>query len=318
MSGFAKFPTELRLMVWKEFLLQEARNRIIILDQECTTPYALPFADLVSPLLSVNQQTRQQAKRFYSCRLPVYKVPRIDPDRLDSYVTEYLKSHPPLIGYLYHATQQACVEQIYQVLLAPELYASKHGVVHLNLEHDLFATRMGRYLHYKFFVKQWDVRKRAIWEADTRTNKMAREGAPTPYACEHRYVVPSLSVEDCRHIRRLLVADKAGDTIWDFENISEAATLNESMYATDADNLWEAKQFPNCTERLRLATCNYSEEEFLFERQNNPVEVLQCPFVRRWVLPSAAYRESEERRLLSEKLEALDCPVPEIERLSLS
>ncbi|XXG97688.1 Cytochrome c oxidase subunit 6B [Hypoxylon texense] len=97
---FSDLPTELRLLIWEAALYQETRNRLAIIDvfsQEVT-----PVKQLISPLLTINRESRQVAKALYTRILGVWRYSQC------SY-------------------------------LPPEQFA---GVLHLSLDKDIFVTGM--------------------------------------------------------------------------------------------------------------------------------------------------------------------------------
>ncbi|KAK5631382.1 hypothetical protein RRF57_007096 [Xylaria bambusicola] len=69
---FNKLPAELRQYVWDAALLNEATNRIVLVDLNFKTIY--PTKLLVSPFLLVNLESRERAKRFYSRRANVFDL----------------------------------------------------------------------------------------------------------------------------------------------------------------------------------------------------------------------------------------------------
>ncbi|KAI1370636.1 hypothetical protein F4677DRAFT_465025 [Hypoxylon crocopeplum] len=69
---FNQFPAELRLRVWNEALLQESSERIVFLGP--ITYRIIPFKSLVSPMLSVNVESRACATEFYNVKLRVYRL----------------------------------------------------------------------------------------------------------------------------------------------------------------------------------------------------------------------------------------------------
>ncbi|KAI0006454.1 hypothetical protein F4779DRAFT_632944 [Xylariaceae sp. FL0662B] len=76
MAAFFKlFAPEVQDMIWNEFLLQESSDRMVILDR--FTSRILPVKSLVSPLLSVERNSRRCALRFYDTELMVFKVPSL-------------------------------------------------------------------------------------------------------------------------------------------------------------------------------------------------------------------------------------------------
>ncbi|KAI2472734.1 hypothetical protein F4781DRAFT_444437 [Annulohypoxylon bovei var. microspora] len=70
---FNNFPKELRLLIWEEALLQESSERIVLL-----TPahfQIIPSKSLVSPMLTVNKESRYCALKFFDLKLPLFKLP---------------------------------------------------------------------------------------------------------------------------------------------------------------------------------------------------------------------------------------------------
>ncbi|KAK6836731.1 hypothetical protein PG987_007226 [Apiospora arundinis] len=75
---FGKLPKELRLEVWDTFLEQESSHRMVLVN---TTPvYNFePRKQLVSPLLTINKESRYCALRYYTYKVDVlaYPGPRV-------------------------------------------------------------------------------------------------------------------------------------------------------------------------------------------------------------------------------------------------
>ncbi|KAK7993458.1 hypothetical protein PG989_006839 [Apiospora arundinis] len=71
---FGKLPKELRLEVWDTFLEQESSHRMVLVN---TTPvYNFePRKQLVSPLLTINKESRYCALRFYTYKVDVLAYP---------------------------------------------------------------------------------------------------------------------------------------------------------------------------------------------------------------------------------------------------
>ncbi|KAI0848104.1 hypothetical protein F5Y00DRAFT_98405 [Daldinia vernicosa] len=102
MATFASLPAELRLEIWDLALHQEARDRLLIIGQTKNAPITnesplclLPLKHHASPLLSVNSESRYQAKAFYTAKLDVYEVPRLSKEDINrnsksSYQVQYI------------------------------------------------------------------------------------------------------------------------------------------------------------------------------------------------------------------------------------
>ncbi|KAI0160779.1 hypothetical protein GGR57DRAFT_519668 [Xylariaceae sp. FL1272] len=75
-TPFKLLPPELRLEVWEAALDEEAVNRLpVLLDTRI-----FPVKKLISPLLSVNVESRACALAFYDTKLTVYRLPLPEPD----------------------------------------------------------------------------------------------------------------------------------------------------------------------------------------------------------------------------------------------
>ncbi|KAK6957867.1 hypothetical protein Daesc_000656 [Daldinia eschscholtzii] len=102
MATFASLPVELRLEIWDLALHQEARDRLLIIGQTNNASITnesplclLPLKHHVSPLLSINSESRCQAKAFYTVKLDVYEVPRLSKSEIGhhgkcSYQVQYI------------------------------------------------------------------------------------------------------------------------------------------------------------------------------------------------------------------------------------
>ncbi|KAK8062880.1 hypothetical protein PG997_014977 [Apiospora hydei] len=78
MAKFTLFPRlarELQIMIWEEVLGGETDDRIVFVHRDSLRIMPVAGKRLVSPLLSVNRQSRAEALRRYSCRLDIMKVP---------------------------------------------------------------------------------------------------------------------------------------------------------------------------------------------------------------------------------------------------
>ncbi|ROW17783.1 hypothetical protein VPNG_00887 [Cytospora leucostoma] len=71
---FSDLPKELRLMIWEEALLGARDNRTVFLNRD----RIWPMKHLISPLLSVNTESRVCAQAFYHVQLDVYSWCDID------------------------------------------------------------------------------------------------------------------------------------------------------------------------------------------------------------------------------------------------
>lgn len=91
LTSFNKFqhlPAELREMIWKAALLNPLqRTRWVViytsnidsstLDDENPRKYIMLCKHLISPLLSVNTESRKQARNFFHLQLPVHRIGQV-------------------------------------------------------------------------------------------------------------------------------------------------------------------------------------------------------------------------------------------------
>ncbi|OTB05401.1 hypothetical protein M426DRAFT_139468 [Hypoxylon sp. CI-4A] len=118
--SFNELPTELRLQVWEEFLLQETEKRLVVVDTKRLTIF--PMKRLISPLLTVNSESRTLTKTFYDYTIDIYTL--VDPYSLPEDLNK-----PP-----------SCTTR------------SLAGMLYLNLERDIFVK--GFYFSYLPYQNQ--------------------------------------------------------------------------------------------------------------------------------------------------------------------
>ncbi|KAK8042661.1 hypothetical protein PG994_013144 [Apiospora phragmitis] len=119
-DSFSRLPCELRIKIIEETLRNETQHRIIVLSAFSRGKFRIhPFADLVSPLLSVNYECRHVARRFFTCKLAVYEVPLSHPDIewCEAQFGRMIKMNFPL-----------------------EEYSKSRGTLYLNLGRDIITT----------------------------------------------------------------------------------------------------------------------------------------------------------------------------------
>ncbi|OTA87774.1 hypothetical protein M434DRAFT_15333 [Hypoxylon sp. CO27-5] len=81
---FNKFPAEIRFLIWEEALREESSERLVIIDH--STQKVIPFKSLVSPMLTVNKESRYFAVRFFDMKLVVCDLPSIRHPILSSFI----------------------------------------------------------------------------------------------------------------------------------------------------------------------------------------------------------------------------------------
>ncbi|KAI0160778.1 hypothetical protein GGR57DRAFT_456285 [Xylariaceae sp. FL1272] len=73
---FNDLPKELRLTIWELALAEELTSRLVILYQFCI----IPTKNIISPLLSVNAESRGCALALYDTKVTIYRMPALEPD----------------------------------------------------------------------------------------------------------------------------------------------------------------------------------------------------------------------------------------------
>ncbi|OTA97165.1 hypothetical protein M434DRAFT_386887 [Hypoxylon sp. CO27-5] len=93
---FCKLPPEIRIQIWEIALHQETEKRLVVADVRDHVVY--PMRRLISPLLTVNRESREIAKTFFSFTLDVHRIP--DPAKRDFFLWVHTPSGPSA-GKLY-------------------------------------------------------------------------------------------------------------------------------------------------------------------------------------------------------------------------
>ncbi|KAI0008495.1 hypothetical protein F4779DRAFT_618601 [Xylariaceae sp. FL0662B] len=84
---FSHLPTELRLQIWEEALCLETTKRLVVVSADSLR--ILPTKHNLSPFLTVNHESREQAKAFYTFTVDVYHY-ATPPEAQDQAPTEQL------------------------------------------------------------------------------------------------------------------------------------------------------------------------------------------------------------------------------------
>lgn len=136
-TSFHKFPDlnpELRLMIWNEALLGERNTRTVILQDD----RVMPLKHLISPLLSVNYESRTCAQAFYDVKLDVYAVPKVQLDFMDSIFPD-MKYMASQLAEMLIVSYRAITRRVLREVVAPvaiENAAHRMGTIYINLEQD--------------------------------------------------------------------------------------------------------------------------------------------------------------------------------------
>ncbi|KAI1461102.1 hypothetical protein F4805DRAFT_313347 [Annulohypoxylon moriforme] len=110
-TDFSSLPTELRLQIWRTFLKAEP-DRLVVIDFVDGSIY--PTNLLVSPLLSVNSESREIAKAFYNFVVDVHHI-----------------AFPDYYPWIVYGRRRKDYQECPLGRFA--------GKVHLNLDHDIFV-----------------------------------------------------------------------------------------------------------------------------------------------------------------------------------
>ncbi|KAI1470818.1 uncharacterized protein F4812DRAFT_279989 [Daldinia caldariorum] len=145
MATFASLPVELRLEIWNLALHQEAHDRLLIISQTSNIPITnetplclLPLKHHASPLLSVNSESRGEAKAFYTVKLDVYEVPRLSKEDITSrnkcscqaqYINKIVENASVVKGSIYLSPQYDFFVSVRGVDTLPYLQEDKKTVV---------------------------------------------------------------------------------------------------------------------------------------------------------------------------------------------
>lgn len=153
-TPFSSFPSELRIQVWNEALVNESDARLVVTyypDVPNAGTHILPYAGLVSPLLSVSVESRQCALTFYSLRLPVcplYKTLGLHLTTISPGSTGGRNSgagprypSPEAIALSIQARRIGVAITAFQGIRREslDLYTASGGVLYLNPQRDTFV-----------------------------------------------------------------------------------------------------------------------------------------------------------------------------------
>lgn len=134
---FPQLPLELRLAIWRHYVVSISRNRTVILNE--STKRVHPTVHLISPALSVNFECREVAKTL-SKRLLVFPVPKSDGENARALVKVEKR-------------QELC-----------------RGAVYVNLQQDtiVLGANPEDWLHTKTSPKELDITRRHFTTALTQ------------------------------------------------------------------------------------------------------------------------------------------------------
>ncbi|ROV88262.1 hypothetical protein VSDG_09021 [Cytospora chrysosperma] len=255
-TSFQKFPdltSELRLMIWNEALLGERNSRTVILQDD----RVMPLKHLISPLLSVNYESRTCAQAFYNVKLDVYAVPKAQDEPIGGLIAnaDYWTSR---LGKGGIAPYRAAIRRIIHDVVAPmaiERAAHRMGTVYVNLEQDTLILGYECGLHLLPDMKM----------------KLLGETHPDPEDFPWAYITSKLPAAAC---------EKASSLIRITVTIPRLSPSDPNL----RDNLYRfAGEFPN---HLALVSIRYSKrdagrlwKENLFPRPrylyNLPLDMLE-------------------------------------------
>ncbi|KAK7927929.1 hypothetical protein PG985_004927 [Apiospora marii] len=260
-QNFPRLPCELRTMIFDEVLRNETQHRLLVLSEANQPDWEIrihPFADLVSPLLSVNRISRDVAQRFYTCKLAVYEVPqRVKGLSCPDYTDRY-----------WARKADAWFQDMARSKVSREKHAEYRGMLYLNLERDIVTTGG--------IATSW---RPTHWRP---TDMWARLSAAGP----RHYITEALGETDRLMVRRCLVvaAKPGGHGTTRFRCMCHNRRLFMVSKAW-ADLYWQVHRFPRLSERLELVCRSGTvEDEFIRDRAANRDRMLNWPAyeTRRW------------------------------------
>ncbi|KAH8681632.1 hypothetical protein BX600DRAFT_544160 [Xylariales sp. PMI_506] len=225
------------------------------------TPWILPFPDMCSPLLGINRESRMVAKTFYDVKLTVYKLPRVNTQRIE-------RPRPThAFSFLNHEWEcrmrYDCAQQLAHILEDPQARALECGGVYLSLYHDLFVRGLYQNERCKYSVF---IDKQISNVIHPECNGRRRQSRP---AYEHRFIAFKLVPHHCTRIQRVLAVD-----YW--------ARMTPVLGETEANILWWYELFRGCREFLRLPMTEARRVQFMRDRRANLNDILARHGVKRW------------------------------------
>ncbi|KAK6209313.1 hypothetical protein LQW54_006418 [Pestalotiopsis sp. IQ-011] len=77
---FQHLPLEARRMIWHEAMVMELPHRLVPLVSHEAAPVIVPHRGLISPILAVNKESRQEAQRFFNLKISVHRHVPLNPE----------------------------------------------------------------------------------------------------------------------------------------------------------------------------------------------------------------------------------------------
>ncbi|KAK8859756.1 hypothetical protein PGQ11_010490 [Apiospora arundinis] len=206
-TAFPELPPELRVMIWKVALANEAHDRVALVHRESLR--IVPSKLMISPLLEVNCESRKEALRHYSYRLDILNVPapQVELMTYDKYRRRLVRlsaeAGPEEIGIhtkRYYWEKHAGREMYRPIksLLNSELdnsQSSKAGCVYLSLKNDKFLLSFTDSSGEDCCVELFSYEKKA---------EMLGSASLTKYQVQQRHMSVRLSPGACRLVANVV------------------------------------------------------------------------------------------------------------------
>ncbi|KAK6858176.1 hypothetical protein PG995_005875 [Apiospora arundinis] len=213
-TAFPELPPELRVMIWKLALANEAHDRIALVHRESLR--IVPSKLMISPLLEVNCESRKEALRHYSYRLDILNVPapQVELMTYDKYrrrlVPLSAEAGPEEIGIhtkRYYWEKHAGREMYRPIksLLNSELdnsQSSKAGCVYLSLKNDRFLLSFTDSSGNDCCVELFSYEKKA---------EMLGSASLTKYQVQQRHMSVRLSPGACSLVANVVHCQSTHD-----------------------------------------------------------------------------------------------------------
>lgn len=250
LEEFHKFPSlfpEIRLQIWNEALLGARDTRTVIVNND----RVLPLKHLVSPLLSVNFESRACAQAFYGLKLDVISVPTITKEQILQIEVSIRSAWDrrgegrELPDTLYAATLKNVLRNIYAQDAVKEADEAEHrkGAVYVSPEYDTLVVGYEVGLH--FFIEGY--------------LQLLYRDHPAPGEISWNYITAKLPeaafqktssltrvvvTRDADSLRHLVIHGFYPSRLFNHEFGPHPPVMTICQEKTDVDLYWKARLFP--------------------------------------------------------------------------
>ncbi|KAK8112540.1 hypothetical protein PG984_013066 [Apiospora sp. TS-2023a] len=229
---FCKLPKELQIDIWRHVLLAESRERVVLLHNH----HVVLRRQLLSPLLSTNKLSRDEALLFYTLSLQVVDIPII--------ATPY----PQWMIQGSVNFQQSLISTVFSVCFFNLPNYAPRGKLYLSPTHDTFIKGLDFSPQY---VGPYGTEPTTYNDTNRKPNAMGGRGIGANGKLPVRPITQSLDREACRRIVNLVVAEQGqygsaqhGTTQTPWSSLLDLPWVKYSR--KDADHLWKRDTFSGC------------------------------------------------------------------------